>query len=128
MRLTAEHAKALYTSNNQVFIFVNGEGYKPMTVSSRTFEQAIALYKILYPQALDYDFVDVDGYWEYKAISHAERIGIYEFDVNPKARTMKYISYFGSEGFIKVTYHLDTEAEERVCIKTTKKAYNYFCG
>ena len=64
--------------------------------------------------------------YEHEALIRAEKIGVYEYEV--KGNKMIYISYFGSEGFYKVTHNLDTHEETRKHQDTTKKAYNYFCG
>lgn len=60
------------------------------------------------------------------ALEHAERHGIYPYKV--VGNLMKWISYFGNEGFYKVTYNLDTKQETRKHQKTTRLEYNYFCG
>lgn len=66
---------------------------------------------------LDYDTL---------GLLRAELTGVYEYKV--KGNKMIYISYFGSEGFYKVTHNLDTGEETRKHQATTKQAYNYFCG
>lgn len=66
--------------------------------------------------------------YENLAIIRAEERGVYSFEYNHKTKKMHYISYFGSEGFVKVTVDVYTDKETRKHQKTTKKEYNYFCG
>lgn len=60
------------------------------------------------------------------ALIHAEKIGVYEYTV--KGNIMRWISYYGSEGYVNVKYNLDTHEEIRKMQNSTKKSYNYFCG
>lgn len=72
--------------------------------------------------------------YEEMALIRAEKIGVYEYKVTDNL--MIYYSFFGSEGFYKVTHNLDNGKETRKHIKAKKpKAewyekghYNYFCG
>lgn len=70
-----------------------------------------------------------DGFtfdYENLALLRAEYIGVCNYKV--KGNKMIYLSYFGSEGFVKVTHNLDTGKETRKHQNTTKLEYNYFCG
>ena len=60
-------------------------------------------------------------YYEEKALRRADKYGIYSYEV--KGRYMQYISYFGSEGFIRVVHDLETEEETR-----THLAYVWYRG
>ena len=64
--------------------------------------------------------------YEKKALLHAEQYGIYSYTV--KGNKMRWISYFGREGFYNVVLDLDTGKEIRKHQKSTTKEYNYFCG
>lgn len=64
--------------------------------------------------------------YEHLALLRAEDIGVYSYKV--KGNKMIYISYFGREGFYRVTHNLDTHEETRRHQQTTKEEYNYFCG
>lgn len=64
--------------------------------------------------------------YEQLALLWAEKIGIYHYKV--VGNCMRYVSYFGGEGFYRVCHNLDTGAETRKHQKTTKLEYNYFCG
>lgn len=126
--LTINEATNLYESGKAVFVFVNGEGYKPITNTERSLSDSIHILGILYPQTRKEDLVDEKGFWEWKALCRAEDIGVMEYEVNTAKRTMSYISYYGREGFYKVIHHLDTGFEERTQQASTKKHYNYYCG
>lgn len=71
----------------------------------------------------------MDGFkhdYNHLALLRAEDIGVYAYTVSKNK--LKYISYYGTEGFYNVTYDLDTGEEVRKHQKTTSKEYNYFCG
>lgn len=70
--------------------------------------------------------VDSKIYYEHLATCRAEKIGVYDYEV--KGNKMIYLSYFGYEGFYKVTHNLDTDTETRRHQASTKKSYNYYCG
>lgn len=74
------------------------------------------------------DMLDNGATFDYNnlALLRAEHIGVCEYKV--KGNKMVYISYFGSEGFVKVVHNLDTGEEKRTSQNTTKLPYNYFCG
>lgn len=118
----------LLKDKKQIFIFVNGEGYKPLPITSNSLAECIAKFEKFYPTVIPNDLVDIDGFWEWKALCHAEDIGVYSYTTNPKKRTMTYYSYFGSEGFYKVVHHLDSGFETRTHLNSTKHEYNYFVG
>jgi len=48
-------------------------------------------------------------WYEEKALKYAEKIGVYEYNVNK--RFMEYWSFYGSEGWYFVVYDLDKEKE-----------------
>lgn len=103
--LTISEATNLYESGKAVFIFINGEGYKPITHTDRGLKESINVFHTLYPQTIKDDLVDEKGFWEWKALCRAEDIGVMEYEVNTVKRTMSYISYYGREGFYKVIHH-----------------------
>lgn len=72
-----------------------------------------------------------------KAIAYCEEHGIYEI-YSEKGNIITYYSYFGSEGFVKVTHNIKTNKEERKHLRYKKTPkflrgkygtrYNYFTG
>lgn len=118
----------LLKDKKQIFIFVNGEGYKPLPITSNSLEECIARFEKLHPTVIPNDLVDIDGFWKWKALCHAEDIGVYSYTTNTKKRTMTHYSRYGSEGFYKVVYHLDSGFETRTHLNSTKHKYNYFVG
>lgn len=126
--LSHDKAQMLLDNKKPLFVFVNGEGYMPLSFTSRDLDECIARFEMFYPTTLPHDIVNIDGFWEWKALCHAEDIGIYSYTANPKKRTMTYYSYFGSEGFYKVVHHLDSGFEVRTHLNSTKHEYNHFVG
>lgn len=70
--------------------------------------------------------ITAEKFFEHSALCRAEKIGVTHYEV--RGSKMIYISYFGSEGFYKVTHDLLSGAETRRHQASTKKSYNYFCG
>lgn len=71
-------------------------------------------------------------------ICYCEKYGIYEIYKVIGKNTIVYYSYFGSEGFYKITKNIATGKEIRKHLRYTKPPkflvtengtrYNYFCG
>lgn len=70
--------------------------------------------------------ITAERFYVQTALCYAEKIGIYHFEV--RGSKIIYISYYGSEGFYKVTRDLLSGKETRKHQASTKKKYNYFCG
>ena len=86
-----------------------------------------------------------EQYWEQEKLLYMEKIGICEI-YSETLKTITYYSYFGSEGFYKITKNLESGKETRNHMKWTKAPkhllvettfmgepftatkYNYFCG
>lgn len=84
-------------------------------------------------------------YWENIKTRYCEKIGIYEI-YRETLKTITYYSYFGYEGFYKITKNLETGKQKRQHMKWNKAPafllvdseingkpfqftkYNYFCG
>lgn len=98
------------------------EEYEQMTYGE-AFDDFLQTYGIEYENVEPCDEPDL---YDFLALIRACKIGVYEYKV--KGNKMIYISYFGSEGFYKVTHNLDTGEELRKYQRTTKLPYNYFCG
>lgn len=73
-----------------------------------------------------------------EALAYCEKYGIYEV-YKQRGNVITYYSYYGSEGFLKVTVNLKTGKEIRKSLRyekipkflTTEKGsvlYNYFAG
>ncbi len=89
--------------------------------------------------------MDKKSFWESVKVSYMEKIGIIEI-YSETLKTITYYSYFGSEGFYKITKNLESGKETRKHMKWTKTPkhllvettfmgkpftatkYNYFCG